>query len=294
MTTSDPAPEPFSTETTASWRELAVARSVDPARVRAEKRVQRFLDAALELLSGESGKDFTVQEVVKKSGQSLRSFYQYFAGKHELLLALFEESVSSTTVRLRDALEEIDDPLERLHRFTVDYYRLCRPTATAPKERMAATLGMAEFAQQLMTEHPKEAARAFGPINALLVELLEATAASGAVRQDLDLRRVAGTVLQATMFSSFAVTIGGLHAGDDTAAEAEELWELLFGGLTAEGHSAVKAPAKAAAKSVAPAKRAPAARKATPKKATTTEKTAAKKAPAKKPTTARTTKRAAD
>lgn len=124
MTTSDPAPEPFSTETTASWRELAVARSVDPARVRAEKRVQRFLDAALELLSGESGKDFTVQEVVKKSGQSLRSFYQYFAGKHELLLALFEESVSSTTVRLRDALEEIDDPLERLHRFTVDYYRL--------------------------------------------------------------------------------------------------------------------------------------------------------------------------
>jgi AcrR family transcriptional regulator len=279
MTTSDPAPEPFSTETTASWRELAVARSVDPARVRAEKRVQRFLDAALEPLSGGSGKDFTGQEVVKKSGQSLRSFYQYFAGKHELLLALFEESVSSTTVRLRDALEEIDDPLERLHRFTVDYYRLCRPIATAPKERRAATLGMAEFAQQLMTEHPKEAARAFGPINALLVELLEATAASGAVRQDLDLRRVAGTVLQATMFSSFAVTIGGLHAGDDTAAEAEALWELLFGGLTAEGRSAVKAPA---------------AKKATAKETTTIKKTAAKKAPARKPTTARTTRRAAD
>lgn len=294
MTTSDPAPEPFSTETTASWRELAVARSVDPARVRAEKRVQRFLDAALELLSGESGKDFTVQEVVKKSGQSLRSFYQYFAGKHELLLALFEESVSSTTVRLRDALEEIDDPLERLHRFTVDYYRLCRPIATAPKERRAATLGMAEFAQQLMTEHPKEAARAFGPINALLVELLEAAAASGAVRQDLDLRRVAGTVLQATMFSSFAVTIGGLHAGDDTASEAEALWDLLFGGLTAEGRSAVKVPAKATAESTAPAKRAPAAKKAPAKKTTTTTKTAAKKAPAKKPTTARTAKRTAD
>ena len=38
------------------------------------------------------GKDFTVQDVVERCGQSLRSFYQYFAGYHELLLALFEES----------------------------------------------------------------------------------------------------------------------------------------------------------------------------------------------------------
>src|SRR5215207_722185 len=74
-----------------TWRELAVARSLDPARSRAEKRVQRFLDAALELMNSESAKDFTVQQVVERSGQSLRSFYQYFAAKHELLLALFEE-----------------------------------------------------------------------------------------------------------------------------------------------------------------------------------------------------------
>src|SRR5678815_4240788 len=77
----------------ATWREQAVARSLDSARTRAESRVQRFLDAATELMNDSSGKDFTVQEVVERSGQSLRSFYQYFAGKHELLLALFEESV---------------------------------------------------------------------------------------------------------------------------------------------------------------------------------------------------------
>ena len=83
------------TETT-SWRELAVARSLDPARVRAEQRVQRFLDAAMELMQASPEREFTVQEVVERSGQSLRSFYQYFAGKHELLLALFEESVRSS------------------------------------------------------------------------------------------------------------------------------------------------------------------------------------------------------
>ena len=50
-------------------RDLAVARSLDSARVRSEGRVQRFLDAGFELLaSAESGKEFTVQEVVDRSG----------------------------------------------------------------------------------------------------------------------------------------------------------------------------------------------------------------------------------
>src|SRR5579864_1568459 len=105
----------------ATWREQAVARSLDAARARAEGRVQRFLDAALDLMnSSPTGKDFTVQEVVERSGQSLRSFYQYFGGKQELLLALFEESVRSTAELLRERLAAEDAPLERLHRFVVE------------------------------------------------------------------------------------------------------------------------------------------------------------------------------
>src|SRR6476619_5862957 len=96
--------------------------------MRAEDRVQRFLDAALELVQeGASGKEFTVQEVVERSGQSLRSFYLYFGGKHELLLALFEESVRTTTERLREKIAKEEDALGRLHCFVVEYYRLCRP-----------------------------------------------------------------------------------------------------------------------------------------------------------------------
>src|SRR5258705_3586678 len=79
-----------------TWRELAVARSLDPARVRAEKRVQRFLHAALDLMQRSPDKEITVHEVVERSGQSPRSFYQYFAGKHEFLLALVQDSVRST------------------------------------------------------------------------------------------------------------------------------------------------------------------------------------------------------
>src|SRR5215217_9230420 len=126
MTTDSAAELP--TDAPASRREMAVACSLDPARARAEKRVQRFLDAALELMSSTDGKEFTVQEVVERSGQSLRSFYQYFAGKHELLLALFEESIRTTAEHLREVVATEDDPLERLHRFSVEYYRVCQPS----------------------------------------------------------------------------------------------------------------------------------------------------------------------
>ena len=122
-----------------SWREQAVARSLDSARIRAESRVQRFLDAAIELLNSGPSKDFTVQEVVERSGQSLRSFYQYFGGKHELLLALFEESVRWTADHLRDEISQEDEALERLHRFVVEYYRLCRPVEQPTAVVNAAT-----------------------------------------------------------------------------------------------------------------------------------------------------------
>src|ERR671925_1472610 len=111
MSTNDSAAETSVTDRPVSWREHAVARSLDPARVRAEKRVQRFLDAALELMNADSAKEFTVQEVVERSGQSLRSFYQYFAGKHELLLALFEESIRTTAEQVRQDVNQSDDPL---------------------------------------------------------------------------------------------------------------------------------------------------------------------------------------
>ncbi len=217
-----------SEEVTPTWRELAVARSLDPARARAENRVQRYLDAAFELLNSDPG-DFTVQEVVERSGQSLRGFYQYFAGKHELLLAVFEESIRATTEHLRNAVASAPTPIERVHRFVVEYYRMCRPASKGRATKKRAGPVLAEFAQQLLTSHPKEAARAFGPLVALFEELLRDAYVAGALRPGLDLQRVAGVVLEAVSFNVFATTISGLspREGDDP----EALWDLLFAGI---------------------------------------------------------------
>lgn len=225
-----PADEPV-----VSWRELAVTRSLGSARTRAENRVQRYLDAALELMNENgAGKDFTVQEVVERSGQSLRSFYQYFGGKHELLLALFEESVRSTTELLREQLADEDDAVGRLHRFVVEYYQLCRP---GPKRdttaRAAKAPVMVDFAQQLLTGHPTEAAMAFAPLVSLFGELLDDAATEGAIRPDLRRSPIAGMVLEAIMFNAFSVTIGGTFATESVEDQAEELWDLVLHGIGA-------------------------------------------------------------
>jgi AcrR family transcriptional regulator len=230
MTSEDAAAEPVGGDTT-SRRELAVTRSLDPARERAEKRVQRFLDAALELMSASDNKDFTVQQVVDRSGQSLRSFYQYFAGKYELMLALFEESVRTTAAHLETEIAKVDDPLERLRLFLSEYYALCTPPPPGkrqPKQRTPNPLAIAEFAQQLLTAHPKEAAQAFRPLVSILEGLLDDAAAKGALREGLDTQRIAGVILQAIMFNTFASTISGTpvrSGGDDV------LWDLAINGL---------------------------------------------------------------
>jgi AcrR family transcriptional regulator len=161
---------------------------------------------------------------VERSGQSLRGFYQYFAGKHELLLALFEESIAATTERLRTVVATTEDPADRLRRFAIEYQRLCRATRDSVPDPVVAAPAVAEFAHQLMTDHPAEASVAFLPLVSLLEELLGDAERAGLVRTAVERRWLAGVVLQTIMFNSFAPTISGTEGPDD---EGAALWDLL-------------------------------------------------------------------
>jgi hypothetical protein len=56
-----------------TWKQRAVERSTRAAKLRAEQRVQRFLNAAQAIMMEKGNTDFTVKEVVERSRQSLRS-----------------------------------------------------------------------------------------------------------------------------------------------------------------------------------------------------------------------------
>ena len=210
-------------------RGRAVSKSVDPARQAAEQRVQKFLDAAVELLNSPTGDDFTVQNVVDRSGQSIRAFYLHFGGKRELMLALFEDSISKTAEYLAEALRPVEDPLDRLRVFTTEYYRVCRSGDRKTAKRLP-TRAIGTFSHELLYDHPTEASQAFVPLVALLREVLADAASAGAIRDDLDLDQIAGVILQTIMFNAFAATITG-KMSDDDPGRGELLWELLLRGV---------------------------------------------------------------
>jgi AcrR family transcriptional regulator len=212
------------------WRSRAVSRTVDPARAAAEARVERLLSAALDLINSPTGEEFTVQKVVERSGLSLRAFYNHFAGKYELLLALFEESVRKTAADLAEETAEVADPVERLRAFTTEYYRLCRSGQPRHSDTHLPNRAMGGFAYQLLFDHPAEAAQAFRPLVVLLTHILDNASDAGAIRSDLDNEQVAGVILQTIMFNAFATTITGA-VSDELPARGEMLWTMLLDGL---------------------------------------------------------------
>jgi AcrR family transcriptional regulator len=233
MADNDLAPVSASAGTAAvSWRDLAVARLVGPVRVRAEERVQRIVDAAIELTGDGRRDEFTLQDVVDRSGLSLRTIYQYFAGKHGILVAIFEESLRSTVEHLRDRVEEVQDPVGRLRLFVLEYHRLCQPTGAGRSSDGRAPVVMTEFAQQLLTSHPKEALRAFASLAALVEQLLDEARVAGMIRADLGSRSIAGIILQAVMHSALTAAISDASSLPKRDA-AEALWQLVLYGIAA-------------------------------------------------------------
>lgn len=81
-------------------------------RVREESRA-RILEAALELFARDGYEATPVREIARAAGVSQGLMYNYFAGKDDLLRALFEESMRD--VRASFALAEgAADPVEAL------------------------------------------------------------------------------------------------------------------------------------------------------------------------------------
>src|SRR6476620_2940424 len=97
--------------------------SPDAVAVDIEPRERRFMKSALAIL-GETGRtDFTVLEVVERSKTSLRSFYQHFTTKDELLLALVDKIMSESTKKWREDTADVDSTAAL--RILID--RICTP-----------------------------------------------------------------------------------------------------------------------------------------------------------------------
>jgi AcrR family transcriptional regulator len=199
-----------------AWKRRAVDRSTQVVKQRAELRVERFLDAAQLVIAEKGSTDFTVQEVVDRSHQSLRSFYLHFDGKHELLLALFEDALSASAQQIRTATDHHTDPLAKLEIAVRLLFDSSRPSGTAQRPLFT------EFASQLLASHPTEVKVAHAPLLRLLAELVTEAAAAGQLRAGVKPRRMAALIMQTAMLN--AHSSGAADDGTGHPLTADEIW----------------------------------------------------------------------
>jgi AcrR family transcriptional regulator len=212
-----------------AWRERAVSKSLSAARSRAEQRVQRLLDAASALIDEKGTTEFTIQEVVDRSEQSLRSFYQYFEGKDELMFALLEENIRESLEDLRSAVESESEPLARLRAFTIRLHEWCEPIGARRKRGSHNRIPISEFSLQLALKHPERVIAVMTPVSLLLIELIDAATAAGALKVS-DSRRAALLIQQCVMYGWL---MNRLVQSPRARVSAEDAWDFCLHGLGA-------------------------------------------------------------
>jgi AcrR family transcriptional regulator len=217
----------------ASWRERAVERSLRTARAKAVSRSDRFIQTATELLSETGRTDFTVQELVERSKTSLRSFYQHFGSKDELLLALFEEVIRATTADWRTEVQEQDDAVAGLELLVLRLYAQSTDNTMGGMSR-----ALTAYHLQLAESRPRDYARVLAPLQDLIVELVQAGVRSGRFRSDIEPETLAIILMQTLVAATHMHALGAHLTGEPL--DAERLWAFCLGGLMTQTEPAAR------------------------------------------------------
>jgi AcrR family transcriptional regulator len=171
----DSVPEQLDGETGADWHRRVVGRSLRKAADRSVDRGMNLIRAAATVLDRSGGEDITVQEVADEAGQSLRTLYQYFESKDDLLLAVFEEAMRTYAELIGRAISELTDPLERL---AGGLLALVRMPAFSDGARAR---GLSRLRLRLSETQPDLIARAQSAVTTLLHGLVDDAVTAGRV-----------------------------------------------------------------------------------------------------------------
>jgi AcrR family transcriptional regulator len=196
---------------------------VQRSRARGVEQARAIVEATQRLI-GVKGGSFTTNELVKEAGIALQTFYRYFEGKDQLILAVLEHMVAEASSGYKEAARDLDDPLARLRSYITSVV-------------MELTRGQAilEGARFLTAEHwrleclyPTEVTNATKPFTDLVQEEIEEAADRGLLQQ-LDTAYSAWLVTQLLMgvFHHYAFC----ETDEPYEEIAEGLWEFCAAGL---------------------------------------------------------------
>ena len=201
----------------------STGRSPDSAGVDTEPRERRFMKSALAIL-GETGRtDFTVLEVVERSKTSLRSFYQHFSTKDELLLALIDKIMSESTRKWREDTTGLESAAAL--RVLVD--RICTPAESSTQDRV--NRGLTDYNDHLAETLPREYARVLSPLHELIKDIINRGITEGAFRTDLVVEATAALIMQSALGAMRLRVLGAELNG--VPIDADHIYDFCISGL---------------------------------------------------------------
>src|SRR5258708_14189569 len=88
---------------------------------RFDRRLARILGHATNVFCDKGYAAASMRDLSRASGVSLSGLYYYFESKEELLYLIQKDTFSTIVARLRERLEGVSDPVERIRCFILNH-----------------------------------------------------------------------------------------------------------------------------------------------------------------------------
>jgi TetR/AcrR family transcriptional regulator len=226
-----------------TWAERAAERSpvVQRSRNKGVEQAKAIVRAARNLIDTK-GPSFTTQELIKEAGIALQTFYRYFPGKDQLLLAVIEDVIDESCQAYRKRARKLADPMDRLRLYVTATVASLQGPHNGP-----SFITSEHF--RLQTLYPAEVSRATQPFTDLLLAEIRQAVDSGRINPR-DPEYSAWLMTQLTMAVFHHYDCAGL---DEPASRiGERVWNFCLAALSDGGPVPARRPGGATKKDARP------------------------------------------
>jgi AcrR family transcriptional regulator len=222
------------------WELRSGNRVLESRRDQILERSRQIVEAAYVLLEEEGLEGLTIRAVLTRTGLSRRAFYERFADKDELVLAVFEHTIRMAATQYRKQVEALDDPLLRLESI-VKCLVLGQSSPQAARRGGSRRRGAAMSREhlRLADSRPDDLQAALSPLLSLIAKQLADGMDSGLVRR-CDSRRLASFVynlVATTAHTELLARNRKRHDFSRRAQLAEDTWDFCRRAIAEAGRS---------------------------------------------------------
>ena len=191
-------------------------------------RNRLIVDAAYELLDEQGLEGLTIRTVLHRTGLARRAFYDRFAGKDDLVLAVFEQTIRMAVALFAEEVRALPDPLSRLRHVVISIVLgrdMAEDGSVGQGSRRGAALSREHL--RLGESRPGELQAAIGPLIDLIAFQLSDGMTEGQVRRMLPQRLavLVYNLVSTTVHAELLAEEGTRPDQQRRAQLAEDIWE---------------------------------------------------------------------